>query len=453
MVVGGGTSFTIARRSTDGGQTWNFMDVPLNDGIFLDIFFINSQTGWVVGLDGGIAKTTDAGLTWTRQTAPSSWGFVRIHFSDLQNGWAGGYYGKLFHTTNGGQTWIEQNPQLPDYTHVLGVASISPQVAWISGYGGGANSRPYVKKTTDGGNTWVNQTPSVGPYDGFASALFLDEENGWAAGAAGLWRHSGSVAPSPTPQATATATATKTATVAASNTPVHTATAMVTSTSTSMYTSTPRTTSTPVATSTAQATSTTQATPTAQASATATSIPQCEISFSDVSPVDYFYDGVRYLFCAGAISGYQDGTFKPYENATRGQLAKIITLAENWPIELPETPHFSDVPAGSTFYSFIETAYSHGVISGYEDGTFRPDNNVTRGQIAKIVVLARGWEPVYTGEHFSDVASGSTFHPFVEAALTHGILSGYEDGTFRPGNNATRGQIAKIVHLAESGAR
>jgi photosystem II stability/assembly factor-like uncharacterized protein len=446
MIVGGGTYFTIARRSTDGGQTWTTMDVPLNDSIFMDIFFINPQIGWIVGLNGGIAKTTDGGITWTRQTAPTSWGLIRVHFSDPLNGWAGGYYDILFHTTDGGQTWVKQEPGLPDFTHVLGVATINQQVAWIVGYGGGAQSRPYVKKTTDGGSTWVNQTPAVGPYDGFASALFLDEENGWAAGAAGLWRHSGSTSPvaTATPQAIATAT----------SIPASSATATIRPANTAVATSTPQATFTSQATATASATAASaSATATSQPQATATTVAQCEDSFSDVSPGDYFYDGVSYLFCRGAISGYQDGTFKPYDNATRGQLAKIITLAEQWAIELPQVPHFSDVPAGTTFYPYVETAYSHGVIGGYEDGTFRPNNNVTRGQIAKIVVLARGWEPVYAGEDFSDVPAGSTFHPYVEAAYAHDILSGYEDGTFRPGNNATRGQIAKIVHLAESGVR
>jgi photosystem II stability/assembly factor-like uncharacterized protein len=445
MVVGGGTSFTIARRSTDGGQTWQFMDVPLNDGIFLDIFFLDNTTGWIMGLDGGIAKTTDGGLTWTAQAHPSNWGLVRVHFSDAQNGWAGGYYGMLLHTTNGGQAWIQQNPRLPEYTHVLGVAAVSPQVAWISGYGGGAQSRPFVKQTTDGGATWVDLTPSVGPYDGFASALFLDEENGWAAGAAGLWKRSGSTPPTPVATSTAIATATRTSTAVATQTPAATSTVAASQTPVATRTAT----NTPVASSTSIPTSSPTVGVSGTATATATAIPQaCQVTFSDVTPADYFYEGVSSLVCQGAITGYADGTFRPYANATRGQLTKIITLAHAWEIDLSNAPHFSDVQPGSTFYTYVETAFNHGIINGYADGTFRPGNNVSRGQIAKIVVQARGWEPISEGQSFSDVAPGSTFHPFVEAAYMHGIINGYGDGTFRPGANATRGQIAKIVYLA-----
>jgi hypothetical protein len=173
--------------------------------------------------------------------------------------------------------------------------------------------------------------------------------------------------------------------------------------------------------------------------------------FSDVSAADYFFDAVRHLYCAGAISGYADGTFRPYNNTTRGQLAKIVTLAEGWEINTTGGPHFSDVGPGSAFYNYVETAYNRGVISGYADGTFRPDSDVTRGQLCKIVVLAEGW-PINTtgGPHFTDVPAGSVFYGFIETAFNRGIITGYSDGTFRPGNPATRGQIAKIVYNAVS---
>jgi hypothetical protein len=168
-----------------------------------------------------------------------------------------------------------------------------------------------------------------------------------------------------------------------------------------------------------------------------------------VQPTDYFYAAVRYLYCAGVISGYQDGLFRPFNNTTRGQLSKIIVLARGWTLECPATGHFSDVQPGSTFYCFVETAFAHQIISGYSDGTFKPGNNITRGQLSKVVVLAMGWTDACPASgHFSDVAPGSTFFCFVETAFARGVISGYADGTFQPGNNATRGQISKIVYVA-----
>jgi hypothetical protein len=175
----------------------------------------------------------------------------------------------------------------------------------------------------------------------------------------------------------------------------------------------------------------------------------CEMTFTDVQQTDYFYDAVQYLYCNGAISGYADNTFRPYNNTTRGQLSKIVVLAERWTINTAGGPHFADVPSGSTFYGYIETAYNRGVISGYADGTFRPGSDVTRGQLSKIIVLAEQWAINTTGgPHFGDVAPGSAFYTYIETAYNRGIISGYADGTFRPGNNATRGQISKIAYNA-----
>src|SRR5205823_1298492 len=127
---------------------------------------------------------------------------------------------------------------------------------------------------------------------------------------------------------------------------------------------------------------------------TSTATPRpCTISFPDVQPSDYFYEPVRYLYCHGVVSGYDTG-FRPYNLTTRGQLCKIVVLAKEWTIYTPPTPTFSDVPTGHVFYRFVETAYYHGIISGYGCGTgcleFRPENNITRAQLCKIVVLAEG---------------------------------------------------------------
>jgi hypothetical protein len=172
-------------------------------------------------------------------------------------------------------------------------------------------------------------------------------------------------------------------------------------------------------------------------------------AFVDVQPGDYFYAAVSYLAEHGIVSGYADGTFRPSATATRGQVAKIVVLAEGWPPDTSGGPHFADVPPGYVFYPAIETAAHHGILSGYADGTFRPGAEVTRGQLSKIVVGARGWAlTTGGGPHFSDVPPGSPFYPYVETAAARGIISGYADHTFRPGNSATRGQIAKIVYNA-----
>jgi len=133
-------------------------------------------------------------------------------------------------------------------------------------------------------------------------------------------------------------------------------------------------------------------------------------------------------------------------------MSKIIVLAVGLPSNCPGTGHFSDVPPTNPFFCYIETGYNAGILSGYADGTFRPFNDVTRGQLCKIVVIALGWaDDCPAPGHFSDVPVGSPFFCYIETAYNHGIISGYDDGTFRPNNPATRGQIAKIVYSAITG--
>jgi len=198
-----------------------------------------------------------------------------------------------------------------------------------------------------------------------------------------------------------------------------------------------------------------------------TSTP-CPLSFSDVQPTDYFYTPVLYLACHGVISGYADGTFRPYANTTRAQMVKIIVLSFGIPITTPAggAYTFQDVAPDFPFFAVIETAAAHNIVSGYTCGQapagpcvppnnrpyFLPYADVTRGQLSKIDVVAAAW-PLITPPlpAFTDVPPGSAFYSFVETAVCHGVISGYADHTFRPGNNAIRGQIAKIVYLSVTG--
>jgi hypothetical protein len=185
--------------------------------------------------------------------------------------------------------------------------------------------------------------------------------------------------------------------------------------------------------------------------------------FSDVPPGAPFYTPIHDLVLRGAISGYADCTFRPGNNITRGQVAKVVILADSDKYQLvnPASASFADVPPASPFYRYIETAYHNAIISGYTCGGvgepcdaqhrpyFRPAAEVTRGQLSKMVDLGRQWPlvnpPVPT---FTDVPPSHPFYQAIETAVAHGIISGYSDGTFRPYNNATRGQASKIIDLA-----
>src|SRR5205823_4092329 len=113
--------------------------------------------------------------------------------------------------------------------------------------------------------------------------------------------------------------------------------------------------------------------------------------FVDIPEGFWADDALQYLTNLGVISGYSDGTFRPDAGVTRAQFAKMLVRALGWALIEPARSTFSDVDRDFWAYGYIETAAAHGVITGYSDGTFRPSSGVTRSQIAKIVVTAQAW--------------------------------------------------------------
>jgi hypothetical protein len=123
---------------------------------------------------------------------------------------------------------------------------------------------------------------------------------------------------------------------------------------------------------------------------------------------------------------------------------------------------FTDVGPASPFYNFVRCLACKNILGGYPDGTFRTNNNVTRGQLSKIIANAAGYTEATSGQMFQDVDSQSPFYEFVQRLASRGHISGYVCGGagepcvgsnlpyFRPNANATRGQIAKIVSNAAS---
>lgn len=184
--------------------------------------------------------------------------------------------------------------------------------------------------------------------------------------------------------------------------------------------------------------------------------------FSDVQGDAWSYRYIEYLASRGVIGGYSDGTFRPNATATRQQFAKMAVLGFALSLRTPAVASFADVPTDSQFFAYVETAYANNLVGGYQCGTntgepcdgqnrpyFRPGANVTRGQIAKILVLVKGWAlenpSVAT---FPDVPVGSTFFKYIETAVKRGVVSGYSDSTFQPGNNASRAQLSKMLSLS-----
>ena len=169
--------------------------------------------------------------------------------------------------------------------------------------------------------------------------------------------------------------------------------------------------------------------------------------FTDENDYAWALEAIKTLTKSGIISGYADGTFLGNNNITRAEFTKIAVLAFGLYDEDADC-NFADVSGNDWFYPYVASAAKYGVINGYEDATFRPDDCITRQDIALIVYNAR-----YNGEEGdAQFADSSDIAPYAAEAVgamkTLGIINGVGGDMFLPRSFATRAQCAQIVYNA-----
>lgn len=143
------------------------------------------------------------------------------------------------------------------------------------------------------------------------------------------------------------------------------------------------------------------------------------------------------------ISGYPDGTFRPDNQITRAEFAVIIVKA--FKLENKTGKIFNDT-ANHWAKDQIATAQAYGIVGGYNETTFGPNDPITREQMAVMIVKAAGITDVTGGVNFSDgekISSWAT--SAIETAVSHKILTGYPDNTFGPQGNASRAEAATVI--------
>jgi hypothetical protein len=405
-------------------------------------------TGWSVP-PGGLVGITNHLQAVTALNSNNVWA-VGYYVQDnvvnsLTEQWNGSYWG----------IWSE-----PNVGALTGVAAIASDDIWAVG------DNDFLHWT---GMSWgVVANPSSGA---LAAIDTISADDMWAVGTQDVGGVSRTLiehylsdcsTATPAPSATITRTPTRAQSATITRTP-----APGTPTSTRTRTVIPATsTVTPLASVTAPPSATSTDTSTPQPEPTSTA---CAIAFSDVPEGSTFYPYVQCLVCRGIVQGYADGTYRPNNYVTRGQLSKIISNSAGFNDPQP-TQLFDDVPLGSTFQVYIGRLASHEYISGYPCGGpgepchtgnlpyFRPNNNATRGQISKIDSNAAGFSDPPSGQQFEDVGIGSTYYTYTYRLVSRGVMAGYPCGGagepcippanlpyFLPNKNATRGQTSKIV--------
>jgi Tol biopolymer transport system component len=184
-------------------------------------------------------------------------------------------------------------------------------------------------------------------------------------------------------------------------------------------------------------------------------------TFTDVERGFWAVSAINACYESGIVAGYPEGDYKPASPVTRDQMAVYIARAlaggdSNVP-DFTDTPTFPDAPEDNWALDYIEYAVDQGVVTGYDDGNYHPEYEVTRDQMAVYVARAL---VAPTGEagladylpsdprNFPDVPDTFWAYKHIEYCVEHGVVQGYDDGYYHPEITVTRDQMAVYVARA-----
>lgn len=181
-------------------------------------------------------------------------------------------------------------------------------------------------------------------------------------------------------------------------------------------------------------------------------VPQTSSSFTDLSGSDWAKDAIEVLYQKGIVSGVGEGSFEPTRNIKREEFVKIVLSAFGLFDSNYTAADFDDIDSDSWAYPYICKAYQLGIISGVGGKSFGMGSYITRQDMAVIISRAaaaagKTLEKVKDASEFADDGNISSYAKDAVGELVGaGIINGFEDGSFRPNDNATRAQSAVMIY-------
>lgn len=173
--------------------------------------------------------------------------------------------------------------------------------------------------------------------------------------------------------------------------------------------------------------------------------------FTDVKAGTTHYQAIVSLAEKGIVTGVTATSYQPNANATRGDAAIYIANALGLELSNVTNPSFKDIPVTSKYYKAVAALTELGIISGYDDQTFRPSNTLTRSQTAKMLTLGFGLQlATSSATKFSDVNRLADVNTklYIQTLVNYGVTTGTTATTFSPNKNLTRGQLATFLYRA-----
>ena len=170
-------------------------------------------------------------------------------------------------------------------------------------------------------------------------------------------------------------------------------------------------------------------------------------AFSDV-PVDYWaHKPIEYLSTLAIMDGYNDGTFRPTKEMTRGELAILLVKAKGFEVGKEVKVKFADVPLQSFEAPYVSRAVERKYISGYPDGSFKPESRVTRAEMAAVIANFAGYynKPEVKAKVFPDLPAKHWATPSVAVVKKAGFFEYLGGRDFGPDEFLTRAEAAEII--------
>ncbi len=170
--------------------------------------------------------------------------------------------------------------------------------------------------------------------------------------------------------------------------------------------------------------------------------------FADVGGSSSFYDAIKYVKQQSVFGGYEDGTFKPEQVISRVEVLKVaLKTANRQLLNTTGSLTYSDIDPKAWYVPYIATAQQNGIANGYIGGYFRPHQNVTRSEFLKILLMSApvSIEPVVTIAPYNDVKVDDWYAVFAQFAKQKNLLPGVS-GDFKPNEEISRAEVAEIIY-------
>ena len=174
--------------------------------------------------------------------------------------------------------------------------------------------------------------------------------------------------------------------------------------------------------------------------------------FADVKKSDWYYDSVKYSYLSGIFNGVSDTSFSPNTGMSRGMFVTAFgRMLDIDTAQYTGPAGFTDVKAGAYYAPYVDWASENGIVTGFEDSTFRPDELITREQLCTLIARYTNSAGITLPEvnaspAFKDAGQIAEYaREYVDACQTAGLVNGKDNGSFAPRDTATRAESSAIL--------